>query len=382
MVAGASMPDVPRRANNSSTRAAYGGSMKISVYGPVGTRASALGSAPQITRARSRSPNATRLRSIAIQAARLCSTKTASCAPRESASIANAPVPAKRSRTRSNAAPRASSSEKSAARTRADVGRVAALRGPRNARPRAAPAITRIASSFPPRSSRRPRGRRSNGRSRPRRIGAGRRRRATNTGRWRPCLHSDALASLYPHRALRHDHRQFVRAGRGRCVPGDDGAIASIGDRLAIGQPLRAQRLRVRLFERRRTGRDELLHGGPDIGQRRIARGIIHRAPTEMVKLGDLQLVPGAETVLQPDGVLFRPLRIVERHDALRCPLWPAARFAVDVLRRYLYILIDVDVLRVAHGDLARDHQRLRGAERRDRALIGAILGVGRDLQR
>ena len=61
----------------------------------------------------------------ASSAARSRSTKTARFAPRESASIPSAPVPANRSSTRSSAT--VSNIEKIASFTRSDVGRVVAL---------------------------------------------------------------------------------------------------------------------------------------------------------------------------------------------------------------------------------------------------------------
>ena len=84
-----------------------------------------------------------RFRSIAAIAAEFSSTNNAEAAPRLSASIPNAPVPAKRSRTR---APIISSPrlEKIAALTRSIVGRTSVL-GTSSRMPPAAPAITLMA---------------------------------------------------------------------------------------------------------------------------------------------------------------------------------------------------------------------------------------------
>ncbi len=85
-----------------------------------------------------------RLRSMAPTAAEFSSTKSAEAAPRLSASMPSAPVPAKRSRT---FAPMISSPrlEKIAAFTRSMVGRTSPLFGTSSRMPPAAPAITLMA---------------------------------------------------------------------------------------------------------------------------------------------------------------------------------------------------------------------------------------------
>src|SRR5688500_6828695 len=75
------------------------------------------------------------------------STNTTRSAPRESISKPSAPVPAYSSSTRPAAmAPRASSSEATASRTRSAVGRVALPMGVRNRRPPSLPPTMRMCS--------------------------------------------------------------------------------------------------------------------------------------------------------------------------------------------------------------------------------------------
>src|SRR4051794_13071606 len=90
-------------------------------------------------------PSASRLERSARSAAGAESTKVAAAAPRESASMPSAPLPANRSSTRASGS-RATSTENSASRTRSEVGRVAAPGGATSRRPPHSPAITRTGS--------------------------------------------------------------------------------------------------------------------------------------------------------------------------------------------------------------------------------------------
>src|SRR5581483_2047664 len=97
------------------------------------------------TRARSVRPRSARLRAMTSAARRSCSTNVTWAAPRDSASIPSAPLPANRSATDApSRTPRASRLLKTAPRTSSLVGRVETPRGTASRRPPTLPATTRI----------------------------------------------------------------------------------------------------------------------------------------------------------------------------------------------------------------------------------------------
>ncbi len=138
------IPCSPSAASTASTRSsAYGGSRKTTSKGP-SRRGSTRSTSPWITRARAASLVRVRFSRITAQATGLRSTSTAASAPRLSASIASAPVPAYRSSTRCGCTPIEASIEKIAPRTLSEVGRVASPLGAFSGKPRASPAMTRM----------------------------------------------------------------------------------------------------------------------------------------------------------------------------------------------------------------------------------------------
>jgi len=145
--AGASQPGAVRRSSTASTSASgvsYGGSQHTRWNGASAgaVRSRNRTTSPSTTRPASANPVRSRLRPQTPASRRSRSTRTARPAPRESASIAIAPVPAKRSST---TAPDAAgpTDPNTASRTRSAVGLVVAPAGDSSRNPPARPATTR-----------------------------------------------------------------------------------------------------------------------------------------------------------------------------------------------------------------------------------------------